>query len=133
MKKIIVGIRYPNGREEQFTATSVHYMPIPEGISIPNEYSYTLTIDVIESDDYVQRLEQENKILCHRLQHLLRSDYIRSFDEKDPRSQQYKRDIKEADARNTFSDGIERAISGMRTLAEIAKTFAESFEKETRK
>lgn len=35
--------------------------------------------------------------LIKRLRHLLESEYIRSFDEVDPRTQEYKRDIREAD------------------------------------
>ena len=38
--------------------------------------------------------------ILRRLKHLLESDYIRSFDEVDPTSKAYKRDISEADAEN---------------------------------
>lgn len=46
-------------------------------------------------EDAVSR--EEYDLLVRRLQHLLESDYIRSFDEKEIMTGRYKRDIKEAD------------------------------------
>lgn len=40
---------------------------------------------------------EEHDLLVRRLEHLLESDYIRSFDEKDFMTGWYKRDIREAD------------------------------------
>ena len=40
---------------------------------------------------------KEHDLLVRRLEHLLESDYIRSFDEKEIMTGQYKRDIREAD------------------------------------
>lgn len=51
--------------------------------------------------DSIQALLEEKISLERRLRHLLQSDYIRSFDEYDPRSHTYKRDIKEADKLTT--------------------------------
>lgn len=42
-------------------------------------------------------LTVESDPIIKRLRHLLESEYIRSFDEIDPRTQEYKRDIREAD------------------------------------
>lgn len=42
-------------------------------------------------------LTSKNDPLIQRLRHLLESDYIRSFDEVDPFTHEYKRDIREAD------------------------------------
>lgn len=42
-------------------------------------------------------LTVESDPIIKRLRHLLESEYIRSFDEVDPRTQEYKRDIREAD------------------------------------
>ena len=42
-------------------------------------------------------LRKEHDALLKRFRHLLKSDFIRSFDEYDPRTQTYKRDITEAD------------------------------------
>lgn len=43
-------------------------------------------------------LAREKSALENRLNHLLESEYIRQFDEKDPETGEYKRDIKGADA-----------------------------------
>lgn len=51
--------------------------------------------DLIE--DAVPR--EEYDLLGRRLEHLLESDYIRSFDEKVIMTGRYKRDIREADAK----------------------------------
>lgn len=40
---------------------------------------------------------KEHDLLVRRLEHLLESDYIRSFDEKDFMTGKYKRDIRDAD------------------------------------
>lgn len=45
----------------------------------------------------VAELETENELTLKRLQHLLKSDFIQSFDEYDPKHQTYKRNIVEAD------------------------------------
>lgn len=45
-----------------------------------------------------------------RLQHLLQSDYIRSFDEVDPTTKEYKRDIKEADAEHIMAELESRGL-----------------------
>ena len=42
-------------------------------------------------------LTVESDPIIKRLRHLLESEYIRSFDEVDPRTQEYKIDIREAD------------------------------------
>lgn len=42
-------------------------------------------------------LTVESDPIIKRLRHLLESEYIRSFDEVDPSTQEYKRDIREAD------------------------------------
>ena len=44
-------------------------------------------------------------ILERRLKHLLQSDFIRSFDEVDARTKEYKRDIREADVLPTTTTG----------------------------
>lgn len=46
--------------------------------------------------DYNQ-IKEENEILRKRLQHLLKSDFIRSFDVKKLSTGEYVRDIREAD------------------------------------
>lgn len=51
-------------------------------------------IDTLPSVDAVPR--EEHEALLNRFLHLLESDYIRSFDEVDPRTGTYKRDISEA-------------------------------------
>ena len=43
------------------------------------------------------KLRRERNTLEYRLQHLLLSDYIRSFDKKDIRTGEYVKDIKDAD------------------------------------
>lgn len=50
---------------------------------------------------------QKNDIdrLERRLKHLLQSDFIRSFDEVDVYTKEYKRDIREADYKNTGGRG----------------------------
>lgn len=50
---------------------------------------------------------QKNDIdrLERRLKHLLQSEFIRSFDEVDARTKEYKRDIREADNKNTGGCG----------------------------
>lgn len=53
-------------------------------------------IDSAPAVDAVPRGEYD--ALLRRFQHLLQSDCIRSFDEYDPRTQTYKRNITEADA-----------------------------------
>ena len=40
---------------------------------------------------------EEHELLLKRFRHLLESDFIRSFDEYDPKTGTYKRDISEAD------------------------------------
>ncbi|MBO7309527.1 MAG: hypothetical protein J6V38_07855 [Kiritimatiellae bacterium] len=52
-------------------------------------------IDSAPAVDAVPRDEYD--ALLKRFRHLLESDFIRSFDEYDPRTQTYKRDIIEAD------------------------------------
>lgn len=47
------------------------------------------TVDAVPRDEY--------DALLKRFRHLLESDFIRSFDQYDPRTQTYKRDIAEAD------------------------------------
>lgn len=51
-------------------------------------------INMLPSVDAVPR--EQHEALLRRFQHLLESDYIRSFDEVDPRTGTYKRDISEA-------------------------------------
>lgn len=55
----------------------------------------------------IMELEKENEdlrncveVLERRLRHLLQSNFIASFDEYDPKTKSYKRDIKEADTKN---------------------------------
>lgn len=64
--------------------------------------------------DAVPRVEHE-RLLC-RFQHLLESDYIRSFDEVDWRTGEYKRDIREASEQmtiNGYQGEAMRTASGM--------------------
>ena len=42
--------------------------------------------------------QKEYELLLKRFRHLLESDIIRIYDEVDPRTKKYKRDIKELDA-----------------------------------
>ena len=42
-------------------------------------------------------LRLENEVILRRLKHLLKSDYISQFDQVDPNTKEYVRDIKEAD------------------------------------
>ena len=49
-------------------------------------------------------LTVESDPIIKRLRHLLESEYIRSFDEVDPRTQEYKRDIREADKGRAATD-----------------------------
>lgn len=43
-----------------------------------------------------QQIKEENEELKKRLGHLLRSEYIRSFDRKNPITGEYERDIRDA-------------------------------------
>ena len=54
-----------------------------------------VTIDAVPRD--------EHEMLLRRFQHLLESDYIRSFDEVDRRTGKYKRDIREASEQMTIN------------------------------
>lgn len=50
--------------------------------------------------DYLKELKGlrlENEVILRRLKHLLESDYISQFDQVDPNTQEYIRDIREAD------------------------------------
>lgn len=69
--------------------------------------------DLAEAVEYIAKALQENRdelledavpreehdLLVRRLEHLLESDYIRSFDEVNIMTGRYKRDIREADAK----------------------------------
>lgn len=59
------------------------------------EQQERLAADVVPRDEY--------DALLKRFRHLLESDFIRSFDEYDPRTGTYKRDIVEA-------DNVDRAV-----------------------
>lgn len=50
---------------------------------------------------YKQELEHA-EYLERRLKHLLQSDFIRSFDEVNPYTKEYKRDIKDADIKTVY-------------------------------
>lgn len=57
--------------------------------------------DVIQNAPTVDAVpREEHESLLKRFRHLLESDFIRSFDEYDPKTGTYKRDISEADAVN---------------------------------
>lgn len=56
-------------------------------------FPYILTI----VNKSIEELEYEKACISKRLSHLLESNTIKSFDEVDPRTQEYKRDIREAD------------------------------------
>lgn len=47
---------------------------------------------------------EEHELLVRRLEHLLNSDYIRSFDEKDIKTGKYKRDIRDADRERVYAE-----------------------------
>lgn len=59
------------------------------------KFNYTLAPDEV-FNKAIKALEH-NYILERRLKHLLQSEFIRSFDEVDARTKEYKRDIREAD------------------------------------
>ena len=50
-----------------------------------------------DMSDTIDRLRAENEVILRRLKHLLVSDYISQFDQVDPNTQEYIRDIREAD------------------------------------
>lgn len=55
---------------------------------------------------------EEHELLVRRLEHLLNSDYIRSFDEKDIETGKYKRDIRDADRERVYAEWREAATFG---------------------
>lgn len=67
------------------------------------KFNYTLAHDEV-FNKAIEALEH-NYILERRLKHLLQSEFIRSFDEVDARTKEYKRDIREADYKNTGGCG----------------------------
>lgn len=77
-------------------------MDIRGSEQIVNELStehFIYGIDFIEADRKNVESEQNRyiQLLEKRLKHLLKSDYIRQFDEKDPQTGEYKLDIHDAD------------------------------------
>lgn len=58
----------------------------------------------------IVNLEKEYEMLLRRFRHLLKSDIVRLYDEVDPATKNYKRDIKELDI--LFSQVIKRIIEG---------------------
>lgn len=72
-----------------------------------NEYLFNIEnniADLLENGDLGVTVDavprEEHELLVRRLEHLLESDYIRSFDEKDIMTGKYKRDIRDADREN---------------------------------
>lgn len=62
----------------------------------------------------IEALEHDY-ILERRLKHLLQSDFIRSFDEVDVHTKEYKRDIKEADKEKTTNISLIAGQNGIYT------------------
>lgn len=87
-----------------------------------------LIVEVDEETSMLRMLADENKSLQRRLSHLLESDYISSFDELDPRTHKYKRDIKEADELDTVPDAAGQAAKALRLLAVKCNALAKDFE-----
>ena len=50
-----------------------------------------------DMSDTIDRLRADNEVILRRLKHLLESDYISQFDQVDPNTQEYIRNIREAD------------------------------------
>lgn len=60
--------------------------------------------------DQTRITEKEYELLLKRFRHLLESNIIALYDEIDPRTKEYKRDIKELDI--LFGQAIKRIIGG---------------------
>lgn len=68
------------------------------GIQFVHESTEAHEIEILrEEQTPAEDLQRELHTIRMRLQHLLKSDFIRSFDEKDIRTGEYVRDIKHAD------------------------------------
>lgn len=55
------------------------------------------TVAAVKVEQY-NELKEENEVLRRRLQHLLQSETVRMYDEIDPRTREYMRDIRQLDA-----------------------------------
>lgn len=77
--------------------------------------------EVAKLTDGIESARAENEALRHRLQHLLESDYIRSFDEYDPRSHTYALDIRDADNMRRSYDELGRMAARYRGELEMLK------------
>lgn len=75
-------------------------------------------MDYINEEETVDAVPlEEHECLLKRFRHLLKSDYIRSFDEVKRGTGEYKRDIKEADRENRHGRWIDESY-GYRNCSE---------------
>lgn len=82
------------------------------GEVISRTHKSTVITVTVKGDNPIQKLKDENKALRSRLQHLLKSEYIASFDKKEPGTTTYVRDIYEAD-NNLLPVALNRAANGL--------------------
>ena len=116
-------IRYADGTKQCHEVPNTGFFYRPAG-----ENRFYVTFEVNESNPF-RLLKEENESLRRRLQHLLESEYIRSFDEINPRTHTYKRDIREADAGGLRPFASYLAAERLRRIAKLAEAAAEKVEK----
>jgi hypothetical protein len=73
--------------------TKIHLNKEPQAVHITE--ALLMACDALE---LIDRIRTENEALTKRLRHLLKSDTIRKYDEYDPKTHTYKRDISKFDA-----------------------------------
>lgn len=94
--------------QECYTVDSIHFplgKPSGKDIAVISNDDYDLlewrSIDEVDmyqiKSESVEALRKEYEILLRRFRHLLKSEIIALYDEVDPRTKKYKRDIKELD------------------------------------
>jgi len=81
---------------------STIYIPIDTGMKAEMQCRYNVVYDPRKGRGATVT---EYELLLKRFRHLLKSETIASYDEVDPRTGEYKRDIEELDRRHKPADG----------------------------
>ena len=81
---------------------STIYIPIDTGLKVEMQGKYNIAYEPRQGREVTTT---EYELLLKRFRHLMKSETIASYDEVDPRTGEYKRDIKELDKRLRGADG----------------------------
>ena len=123
-KSLIIGFRHIAMEHATEASNSEHILG---RVLHEHDYKiYNMIADHLESKGLGRTVDavprEEHELLVRRLEHLLESDYIRSFDEVKLGTGEYKRDIREADLENQRAHWIanctcSRCMRGIRGYA----------------